>query len=99
MLHLLNTLQLLLYIGALALMGQGALYLIAGPQRKTNAVYRLFELINRPWTGLAARLTPRRLSVRQHPIVAFCVVAVGYLAVTLAKIDFCLRAGMAVCRS
>ncbi|MEN9590273.1 MAG: hypothetical protein RLZZ481_2059, partial [Pseudomonadota bacterium] len=54
MLFTLNLLQLILYIGLWALAGQGLLFIIAGAKRDTNLFYQLFEVINKPWTFLAA---------------------------------------------
>ena len=74
MLLFLNAAQLLLYIGILALLGQGLLFILAGTKRETNVFYQLF------------------------PFVAFCVVAILYLAVTVAKIEHCVSVGMVGCK-
>ena len=42
-LPILNILQLLAYMGLLALLGQGLLYLLAGHKRDTNVFYQLFR--------------------------------------------------------
>lgn len=98
MLLFLNAAQLLLYIGILALLGQGLLFILAGAKRDTNLFYQLFTVLNKPWTYIAALIAPKQIATRHHPFVAFCVVAVLYLAVTIAKIEHCVSVGMASCK-
>lgn len=98
MLQLLNILQLLIYIGLLALAGQGLLFLLAGQKRDSNLFYQLFQVLNRPWLGIARLVSPSRVDPRHHGWVAFFVTAVLYIAVTLAKIEHCVSVGMENCR-
>lgn len=98
MLFWLNLAQLVLYIGLLALAGQGALYVLAGARRETNLFYQLFQILNKPWTALGRLLAPRQFAPRLHPFIAFCLMAALYLAVTLAKIEHCLTIGVEQCR-
>lgn len=98
MLLFLNAAQLLLYIGILALLGQGLLFILAGAKRDTNLFYQLFTVVNKPWTYIAALIAPKQIATRHHPFVAFCIVAVLYLAVTIAKIEHCVSVGMASCK-
>lgn len=88
MLLLLNIAQLVLYIGLLALTGQGVLHVLTGSRRTDNLIYQLFQVINRPWLWLA----------RGRGWVAFALTGVLYAAVTLAKIGYCLHAAMVGCR-
>jgi hypothetical protein len=94
----LNIAQLVLYIGLLALIGQALLYVLAGQKRDTNVFYQLFQVLNRPWLGLARLVSPARVAARHHGWVAFFMTAALYLAVTLAKIEHCVNAAMAGCR-
>lgn len=98
MLLWLNLAQLILYIGLLALAGQGALYVLAGARRDRNLFYQLFQIVNRPWIALGRLIAPRAFAARLHPFIAFCLMAALYLAVTLAKIEHCLTIGMEHCR-
>lgn len=95
---ILNTAQLVLYIGLLALVGQALLYVLAGSKRDTNLFYQLFQVVNRPWLGLARWLSPARVAPRHHGWVAFFITAALYIAVTLARIEHCVSAGMVGCR-
>jgi hypothetical protein len=58
----LNIAQLLLYIGALGLIGQGLLYVLAGQKRDTNLFYQLIGIVNKPWTLLARLIAPKQIS-------------------------------------
>ena len=98
MLLFLNIFQLLLYIGILALLGQGLLFLIAGAKRDTNLFYQLFQVVNKPWLSLAALISPKQIATRHHAFVAFCLVSALYLAVTVAKIEHGVSVGMVGCK-
>lgn len=97
-LEALNIAQLLLYIGGLALIGQGLLFILAGANRETNLFYQLFVVLNRPWVWMARQLSPKAVAERHHTMVAFCVVSVLYILVTLAKIEHCISVQMVGCR-
>jgi hypothetical protein len=94
----LNIAQLILYIGGLALMGQGLLFVLSGQKRETNFVYQLFQILNKPWTGLARFISPKQIADQQIPFVAFCILAILYIAVTLAKIELCVSIGVELCQ-
>lgn len=98
MLLTLNIAQLLLYIGGLALIAQGLLYVLTGVKRETNFFYQLFQIINKPWTSVARFVAPKQIADHQIPFVAFCIVAVLYIAVTLAKIEHCVNIGIELCQ-
>jgi hypothetical protein len=95
----LNIAQLILYIGALGLIGQGLLYVLAGQKRDTNLFYQLIGIINKPWTLLARfHFAQSKFSIGRVPFVAFCIVGVLYIAVTLAKIEHCISIGIEICQ-
>ena len=98
MLLFLNIAQLLLYIGGLGLAGQGLLYLIAGQGRHTNLFYQLIGMVNKPWTLIARLISPKQIVDSQVPFVAFCIVGILYIAVTIAKIEYCLSIGIQACQ-
>jgi hypothetical protein len=98
MLLLLNIVQLVLYIALLALIGQGALFVLAGAKRGQNIFYQLLQVLSRPFTALIRRLTPRQVSDRQVPAVTFFLLLIVYAIVTFEKIELCVRVGMAGCR-
>jgi len=94
----LNIAQLILYIGGLGLIGQGLLFVLAGQKRDTNLFYQLIGIINKPWTLTARFISPKQILDRQIPFVAFCIVGVLYIAVTLAKIEHCISIGIEICQ-
>ncbi|BEI43371.1 hypothetical protein PHIN10_15200 [Polynucleobacter sp. HIN10] len=94
----LNIAQLVLYIGGLALMGQGLLFVLSGQKRDTNLFYQIFQIINKPWTKMARFISPKQIADHQIPFVAFCIIAVLYIAVTLAKIEHCVSIGIETCQ-
>ena len=94
----LNLLQLILYIPLLALAGQGALYVLAGPKRDSNFFYQLLQLISKPFTSLMRRLTPSKVADQHVPIVTFFLLLVIYFVVTFERIDLCLQLGVEKCQ-
>lgn len=98
MLLFLNIAQLILYIGALGLIGQGLLYVLAGQGRDTNLFYQLIGIVNKPWTLIARFISPKQILDRQVPFVAFCIVSVLYIVVTIAKIEHCISIGIEICQ-
>jgi hypothetical protein len=97
-LTVLNFLQLLLYIPLLALAGQAALYVLAGPRRDGNFFYRLLQLLSKPFTALVRKLTPARVADMHVPVVTFLLLLVVYFVVTFERIDLCMRVGLEHCR-
>ena len=98
MLQLLNIIQLIFYIAILALIGQGLLYLIAGSKREKNFFYQFFQIINKPWIGIARLISFSRVASHHLGWVAFFIISVLYISITLAKIEHCISIGMEGCR-
>ena len=98
MLVLLNLLQLVLYVALLALLGQAALYVLAGARRESNVFYGLLRIVARPFTALVRRLAPRQVADAHVPLATFLLLGVLYAGVTLAKIDHCVALQMVGCK-
>ena len=98
MLTVLTILQLVLYIPLLALLGQGLLYVLAGPRRQSNLFYQLLALISKPFTAIVRRITPRQVSDQHVPVATFFLLVVAYVVVTFERIDLCVRIGIEQCR-
>jgi hypothetical protein len=98
MLQALAIAQLVLYIALLALVGQGALYLLTGVGREGNVFYRLLRSVGSPFKWLVRRVAPKRLADRHVPVLTFGLVFVAYVAVTLERIALCVQSGMQGCR-
>jgi hypothetical protein len=94
----LSLLQLLLYLPLLALLGQGALYLLAAGRHQGNFFYELLRLLSRPFTALMRKATPRAVADRHVPWVTFFLLSIAYAVVTLEKIKVCVAVGVELCR-
>ena len=94
----LQLLQLILYIPLLALVGQGLLFVLAGPKRDNNFFYRLLQLLSKPFTLIVRRITPARVADHQVPIVTFFLVLIAYFVVTFERIDLCVKLGLEQCK-
>jgi uncharacterized protein YggT (Ycf19 family) len=70
-LFILSILRALVEVALLALLGQGAVALLAGSRRQTNPVYQLFAVITKPVIRLVRWLTPGAIIDRHLPFVAF----------------------------
>jgi cytochrome b561 len=98
MLTFLTLAQLVLYVPLLALLGQGLLYVLAGPKRDSNFFYQLIKLISKPFTFVVRKLTPRQVSDRHVPLATFFLLLVVYAVVTLERIQLCVQIGVEQCR-
>jgi cytochrome b561 len=98
MLTFLTLAQLVLYVPLLALLGQGLLYVLAGPNRDSNFFYQLIKLISKPFTFVVRKLTPRQVSDRHVPLATFFLLLVVYVVVTLERIQLCVQIGVEQCR-
>lgn len=94
MLTYLNLTQLVLYIALLAFMGQGLLHVLAGPGRLNNVFYRVLQLVGSPFTRVLRRLLPSTFSDAQVAWLCFVLLAILYVAVTLARADVCVTNGL-----
>ncbi len=94
MLTVINTLQLVLYIALLALLGQGILYVLAGSRRESNVFYKLLQVVAKPFTWPVRQITPRQVSDAQVPIVTFLLLAVIYAIVTFERANLCVTSGL-----
>lgn len=98
MLFLLELIQLVLYIPLLALVGQGALFVLAGPRRESNFFYQLLKLMSKPFTYVVRKLTPAKVADAHVPVVTFFVLLIVYAVVTFERINLCVQVGMEQCR-
>jgi hypothetical protein len=98
MLNVLNIIQLVLYIALLALVGQGALFVLSGARRDSNFFYRLLQVISKPFTLPVRWITPKQVDDRHVPVVTFLLLLIVYVVVTFEKINLCMAANMAGCR-
>jgi hypothetical protein len=98
MLLLASAVKLLIEIALMALAGQWLLGLLAGARRETNLFYRLLKVVTQPVVQGVRWITPRVVLDRHVPLVAFLLLAFGWLAATAFKIRLCLEIGVQACR-
>jgi hypothetical protein len=91
MLNIIVILKALAEIAGFALLGQGVLYLLAGPRRDQNVFYRTIRTITSPMTRLTRLITPRFVMDHHIPFVAFFLVAGLWVAFTILKVAECLE--------
>jgi hypothetical protein len=82
--QLLGTVQLVIAIAMMALVGQAVLYLLAGHDREKNLFYQVVRIIPSPFVKLTRLLTPRVFEDRVIPFAAFCWLAVLFIWLAFA---------------
>jgi uncharacterized protein YggT (Ycf19 family) len=98
MLLFISSIKLIAEIALLALFGQWVLGLLAGQRKQQNLFYQVLQQIGKPFVHLARYITPKFVLERHHPLVAFLVLGFVWIAVTFAKINHCLKIGVALCQ-
>lgn len=98
MLLFVSSVKLIAEIALLALLGQGALYVLAGARRETNVFYRLLKVMTNPFVRGARLVSPRVVLDRHLPLVAFVLMAFVWVVATVYKIQLCLESGVQACR-
>ncbi len=90
MLQLVIILKALCEVALFAFLGQGILYLLAGAKRETNFVYTTFRLLTSPVTKLTRFIAPRFILDQHIALLAFFLLMVFWLALTITKIRLVL---------
>lgn len=90
--------KLVCEIALLSLLGRGVLALWVARAQPDNPFYRLFQWATDPFVALAGWISPKVVLPRHHAWVAFCLLAVVWLAATLGKIRLCLASGVNICQ-
>ena len=85
-------LKALTEIAGVAFMGQGVLWVIAGAKRDQNLVYKLFKTLTSPVTRVTRAITPRVILDAHIGLVAFFLLIVLWVALTVFKIKLVLDA-------
>ena len=85
-------LKALTEIAGVAFLGQGVLWVIAGAKRQENVVYKMFKTLTSPVTRVTRLITPRIIIDAHIGLVAFFLLTVLWLILTVAKIKMVLDA-------
>jgi hypothetical protein len=98
-LRFLNILQVVLYVPLLSLLGQGALFVLAGGRHQGNVFYKLLSTLASPFTGLVRRLTPKALSNAQVGFITFMLIALcSFIVFAERGYLMCVELGHADCQ-
>lgn len=98
MLTALTLVKLIAEIALMALLGQWILGLLAGAKRQTNLFWQILEIMGRPFVAVARAISPKVVLERHHPLVAFCLVLITWVLVTIGKVQHCVQIGVHLCR-
>ena len=93
MLQLVILLKALNEVALVALLGQGALFVLSGANRDKNPVYALFKVVTRPVMHIARVLAPRFVLDQHIGLLAFFLVIVVEIVLIAAKVYLVLGAG------
>src|SRR5258706_2671267 len=83
-------LKALTEVAGVAFLGQGVLWVIAGAKRDQNPVYKLFKILTSPVTRVTRAITPRIIIDAHIGLVAFFLLTVIWLVLTVLKIKIVL---------
>lgn len=92
MLILVIILKALAEIVGLALLGQGVLYFLAGPYRDNNIFYKILKATTAPALKVTRLIAPRFIQDQQIGYLAFFLILVIWVALTIVKIGLVLKA-------
>lgn len=98
MLLFISAIKLITEIALLALFGQWVLGLLAGQRKDQNVFYQVLQQVGLPFVKLARFVTPKFVLERHLPLVAFLILAFVWIGATFAKINHCLKIGVALCQ-
>jgi hypothetical protein len=84
-------LKALTEVAGVAMMGQGVLWVLAGAKREQNAIYGIFKTLTSPVMKATRWITPRVVLDQHIGLVAFFLLMVLWLALTVMKIRIYLE--------
>jgi len=90
MLFVLSIIKAICEILALAFLGQGVLWLVAGKSRESNFVYKMFAAVTRPVMWLARAIMPRFVLDRHIWMVAVLIVFASWVIAGQQKLKHCV---------
>lgn len=78
-------------VAGMALLGQGMLAMLAGPQRQTNVFYRVLEVMTGPVHKVTRWLLPRFVVDQHIGLAAFALVVLLWCVFYISKVYLVLR--------
>ena len=92
MLTLVIILKALAEIAGITLLGQGVLYLLAGPNRENNIFYKILKAATAPAMKATRFIAPRFIPDRNIGFLTLFLIMVIWVVLTVAKIKLVLEA-------
>ncbi len=90
MYEIIVVLKALTEVAGVAMMGQGILWVIAGAKREQNPIYGVFKTLTMPVMKVTRWITPRIVLDQHLGLVAFFLLIVLWLGLTVTKIKIVL---------
>ena len=84
-------LKALTEVAGVAMIGQGVLWVLAGAKREQNAIYGIFKTLTSPVMKATRWITPRVVLDQHIGLVAFFLLVVLWLGLTILKIRLYLE--------
>lgn len=97
-LFVIKAIKALVELGALFLLGQGMLYLLAGAKREQNFAYQLFKVLTNPITKVTRWVTPKAIVDRHIPAAAFFFLFWIWIATIFALGNACAGLDHPACK-
>lgn len=91
MFEIIVILKALTEVAAVAMIGQGLLYVLAGAKRNENAIYGIFKTITSPVMKATRWITPKFVLDQHLGLVAFFLLLVFWVGLTVLKIRLVLE--------
>jgi hypothetical protein len=91
MFEVIVVLKALTEVAAVAMIGQGLLYVLAGSKRNENAIYGIFKTITSPVMKATRWITPKFVLDQHLGMVAFFLLMVLWVGLTVLKIRIVLE--------
>ena len=91
MFEIIVILKALTEIAGVAMFGQGVLWVVAGSRRDQNVVYGLFKTLTMPVMKVTRWVTPRVILDRHLGLVAFFLLIVLWVGLTVMKVKLVLE--------
>lgn len=92
---LVSVLRTLVEVAGFALLGQGALALLAGKYREQNIFYRVLRIITGPVVRAVRFITPRFIIDAHVPVLTFFLLFWLWIMLAFAKRHLCGLHGLA----
>ncbi|MBK6743829.1 MAG: hypothetical protein IPG66_12995 [Hydrogenophilales bacterium] len=92
---LVSLLRGLVEVAGLALLGQGALALLAGKYRHQNIFYKLFQIVTAPVVKAVRYITPRFVIDAHIPMLTFFLLFWLWIVLAIGKRYLCGLHGLA----